>query len=140
LITENISSDLYSRHFQIFLHLLQVLRRTYVNDIHKKIGSLANLPKFVDFFDKSNQLLNYWKPLDIWSDSEQSKIPRPLKDLQKGVRCGNCLACENPQKWNFQKFKHCARCGLEYYCSRECQVAAWTDHKQRCKRKKKKKK
>ena len=31
-----------------------------------------------------------------------------------------------------RRLQRCARCGLVYYCSRECQRADWNDHKANC--------
>lgn len=42
------------------------------------------------------------------------------------VRCNRCVdkkAC-----------KHCTACGLAWYCSKECQHAAWKEHKPTCKK------
>jgi len=48
-----------------------------------------------------------------------------------GKVCGNCSAPEVND--SALKFLACARCGLVFYCSRECQRAHWkANHKQHC--------
>lgn len=39
------------------------------------------------------------------------------------TRCGSC---------GKEAVKKCGRCGIEWYCSRECQVKQWKTHKQVC--------
>ena len=39
------------------------------------------------------------------------------------TKCGKC---------GKEASKKCSRCGIEWYCSRECQVAAWKAHKNIC--------
>eukprot|EP00985_Skeletonema_marinoi_P008336 scaffold3761_cov81-Skeletonema_marinoi.AAC.1 len=33
------------------------------------------------------------------------------------------------------KMLYCTRCSVEYYCSRDCQKAAWSEHREFCKEK-----
>lgn len=41
------------------------------------------------------------------------------------IECDNC-GTKSPQKC-------CAQCSLNYYCSKECQVSHWKEHKHQCK-------
>ena len=42
-----------------------------------------------------------------------------------------CLNCNKPEPKEV-KFKACGKCNEEVYCSRECQVAHWKEHKKEC--------
>ena len=42
--------------------------------------------------------------------------------------CGECGVFEGED----EKFSRCARCGVEFYCSKYCQVHAWKSHKLVC--------
>ena len=47
-----------------------------------------------------------------------------IDTLEGGIaKCGKC---------GKQATKKCSRCQLEWYCSRECQVASWKGHKLVC--------
>lgn len=46
-------------------------------------------------------------------------------------RCNNCKKFENLN----ETYKHCSRCKKVFYCSRDCQVADWKNHKLSCKAK-----
>ncbi|KAI9059707.1 hypothetical protein FKP32DRAFT_1760766 [Trametes sanguinea] len=55
----------------------------------------------------------------------------PSKTMQPYLRrCHKCGGDERPM----QKLKRCAGCEFAVYCSRECQKAAWPDHKKVCRR------
>lgn len=43
----------------------------------------------------------------------------------------NCRHCNLVEPTN-SKFKMCAKCKNVAYCSRECQVAHWAEHKKEC--------
>ena len=43
----------------------------------------------------------------------------------------SCLSCNKPEPVGV-KFKACAKCKEVVYCSRECQVAHWKEHKKQC--------
>jgi hypothetical protein len=70
---------------------------------------------------------------DVWPDSDDDGDLRALggvysadafDDAAMGApKCGKCGA---PAE------KRCSRCHNEWYCSRECQVAAWKGHKDVC--------
>ena len=61
-------------------------------------------------------------------------------------KCGKCLRAENDRAlldWNrgikteaTEKFRYCDGCRLVAYCSKECQLAHWPDHRLVCKGKK----
>jgi len=57
----------------------------------------------------------------FWKNDQKIK----KKDMNRRCSCG---------KWeNAKLFKKCSRCENIYYCSKECQVADWSEHKQFCK-------
>ena len=41
----------------------------------------------------------------------------------------SCKACKKYVK----DLKRCGKCGMVYYCSKECQIKDWKDHKEDCK-------
>ena len=43
---------------------------------------------------------------------------------KRAVLCGSCAVCIGT--------KRCSKCSKAYYCSRECQLAAWPCHKKVC--------
>jgi len=47
-----------------------------------------------------------------------------IDGLLDGFKCGHC------QK---EATKRCSKCKQEFYCSRECQVTHWKEHKKVCK-------
>jgi len=46
-----------------------------------------------------------------------------LEGLIEGFKCSKCKK---------EALKRCSKCKSEYYCSRECQVTHWKDHKPAC--------
>ncbi|KAF9266065.1 hypothetical protein L218DRAFT_956454 [Marasmius fiardii PR-910] len=60
-----------------------------------------------------------------------------IEDMKKAIPerkplvrpCGNCMNVPEPGS----TFSHCAKCRETHYCSRECQVAHWPQHKEVCK-------
>ena len=51
-----------------------------------------------------------------------------VEGLIEGFKCGKC------QK---EAFKRCSKCKSIWYCSRECQVSHWPEHKEGCNKKSK---
>ncbi|KAM0718558.1 hypothetical protein Q7P37_005628 [Cladosporium fusiforme] len=49
-----------------------------------------------------------------------------IPDGPEGRLCGNDTVCSNPGK------SRCIRCKVDRYCSRDCQKAAWSTHKENC--------
>ncbi|KZV89934.1 hypothetical protein EXIGLDRAFT_750911 [Exidia glandulosa HHB12029] len=54
-----------------------------------------------------------------------------IEILQKGMATCDSLTCLKAEKKT--QLKRCAGCQYVYYCSKDCQVAAWPDHKRMCK-------
>ncbi|KAF9261550.1 hypothetical protein L218DRAFT_930793 [Marasmius fiardii PR-910] len=44
-----------------------------------------------------------------------------------------CAKCETWETVGETRFQRCSRCRKTYYCSPECQLRHWTDHKAACK-------
>lgn len=71
---------------------------------------------------------------DVWPDSEDDGDLRRLGGLYHlegfdevaGLGDPTCARCGKPAE------KRCSRCHNEWYCSRDCQVAAWKGHKSVC--------
>jgi len=53
-------------------------------------------------------------------------------DLDYKKICGNCNKLEKSNKDS--KLLKCGGCKIQYYCSKECQVKDWKEHKKICKR------
>ena len=49
-----------------------------------------------------------------------------IEGLTQGFKCGKCEK---------QAFKRCSKCKSIWYCSRECQVGDWPNHKKACNQK-----
>ncbi|MCX5925605.1 MAG: zinc finger MYND domain-containing protein [Candidatus Dependentiae bacterium] len=90
---------------------------------HRELGELilskihASLPGGVH--RKARKLNEYLGSLN------GVEVTQPLK-----VKCSKCLELEESPE---NKFKKCSKCESVYYCSRDCQVAHWPQHKQVCK-------
>lgn len=52
-----------------------------------------------------------------------------------GTECDHCKAAAGTSGEAKVTLKMCDKCHRAWYCSRECQVAAWKAHKQLCKKK-----
>jgi uncharacterized paraquat-inducible protein A len=53
--------------------------------------------------------------------------------LRKTPKCTTyCMSCNGV--FNVREIKDCSRCKIAQYCSRECQLAHWPNHKEYCKR------
>ncbi|KAK9900753.1 hypothetical protein P389DRAFT_200316 [Cystobasidium minutum MCA 4210] len=63
----------------------------------------------------------------------QSQFASVVSNLSKSqLQCGSCGKSEEILP-NGQHFQRCAGCHMQRYCSRECQVAHWEQHKPICK-------
>lgn len=47
-------------------------------------------------------------------------------------RCRTCMKTTTDLAADGQRLKKCAACFSAYYCSRECQLANWGEHRVRC--------
>jgi MYND finger len=58
-------------------------------------------------------------------------LDQMAKETKSQAKIGSCEACRKllPRKDQLQ----CSRCRVFYYCSRECQMADWKQHKWMCK-------
>lgn len=57
----------------------------------------------------------------------QPKIKSRTIDVYYTSTMTSCLLCDQPASM------HCSRCQTAHYCSRQCQVDHWSDHKRMCK-------
>jgi len=44
-----------------------------------------------------------------------------------------CLVCGQWEELGKPRYQKCGKCKVKYYCSRECQVGDWKEHKKLCK-------
>ena len=49
-----------------------------------------------------------------------------VEGLLEGFKCGKC---------GKEAFKRCSKCKSVWYCSRDCQVGDWPEHKAKCNQK-----
>lgn len=64
-----------------------------------------------------------------------SCLDEKYKEVRSITKMGFCcnLHCQLPNKMTVRsKMVYCVRCRKANYCSRECQVAAWPNHKEYC--------
>jgi hypothetical protein len=62
------------------------------------------------------------------SDDSRDAFRRPDR------RVPSCAHCKAVDDADVRLFKACGRCGTVVYCSRDCQLAHWTEHKPKCKK------
>eukprot|EP00985_Skeletonema_marinoi_P003306 scaffold1383_cov79-Skeletonema_marinoi.AAC.1 len=62
-----------------------------------------------------------------------AKKYKEVKSIKKMGYCNN-EKCPLPGgKVERSKMLYCTRCSVAYYCSRDCQKAAWSEHREECK-------
>mmetsp|Transcript_9581 Transcript_9581/g.14782 ORF Transcript_9581/g.14782 Transcript_9581/m.14782 type:complete len:297 (+) Transcript_9581:11-901(+) len=61
------------------------------------------------------------------------KKHKEVKSIKKMGYCNNDK-CPLGGKVERSKMVYCTRCSVAYYCSRDCQEAAWSDHREICKK------
>ena len=66
-------------------------------------------------------------------DSERQQIQR-LADLYTNNTVEGLLEGFKCKKCEKQAYKRCSKCKSVWYCSRECQVGDWPNHKESCNR------
>ncbi len=107
------------------------------------IGGLAELFGSADVFSGNEDLA-------AWTNALCKAVPKPVREeIQRqkdglspatdlltyaGPKytlsqfAGNCVSCNRL----LDKRKSCGRCKAVYYCSKECQLADWKEHRLRC--------
>lgn len=85
----------------------------------------------VEINQKKMKILNLGKQFS--QHIQQMKQTIKVRKEFGTVYCSNCMVKERDDE---EKFKKCARCKVNYYCSRKCQKAHWPVHKHQCKEKK----
>ena len=105
-----------------------ILYKSFVNFLDKA-GSACECP-FVYFFVKFclDQGVGVPKPALVIYDRMNMQLSREF------IRCANptCELNRLDQSTGQVKFKKCSRCLAVIYCSRECQVAHYPEHKRLC--------
>lgn len=102
------------------------------------------------YFLKTQTIFNWTKILELLKADEHTlvkylrkRIPcscldkkyDEVKHIKKVGFCDNRDSCTLPdRKIERRDMLCCTRCRATFYCSRECQVAAWQSHKEDCKR------
>ncbi|PAV80861.1 hypothetical protein WR25_07395 [Diploscapter pachys] len=59
---------------------------------------------------------------------EEEAFAKVVLDKKLEDVCANCF-----QESIVKKLSHCAKCKIIHYCSRECQISDWINHKPECK-------
>ncbi|XP_068689389.1 uncharacterized protein [Montipora foliosa] len=93
----------------------------------------------------SANMTEFKRNYELGQDAEEKRLPffdpvdLPLKDLMtpfyqlfanvQTVKCGN-RTCTKDVKEN--ELKNCGACRSKQYCSKECQIADWKNHKATC--------
>ena len=73
----------------------------------------------------------YWLRKSIAAGHEGAK---DIRNNIESMEEGKCTACGVTEKSSGKKFLRCGRCRIYWFCSKECQVAAWNaGHKVDCK-------
>ena len=107
-----------------------ILWKNFVNYIDKSGLGLACECPFVYFFVKYclDQGVGVPKPALVVYDRMNMQLSREF------IRCANpsCELNKLDQSTGKVKFKQCGRCLAVIYCSRECQVAHYPEHKRLC--------
>lgn len=52
-------------------------------------------------------------------------------ELKRQAKTGLCRHCGRRMEW--KALKECSKCEVVQYCSKECQVAHWPEHREACK-------
>mmetsp|Transcript_31488 Transcript_31488/g.53325 ORF Transcript_31488/g.53325 Transcript_31488/m.53325 type:complete len:273 (-) Transcript_31488:301-1119(-) len=63
------------------------------------------------------------------------KKHKEVKSIKKMGYCNNDKCPLPGRKVERSKMLYCTRCSVAYYCSRDCQKAAWSEHREFCKEK-----
>ena len=63
-------------------------------------------------------------------DSEKAAPSSSRKKNRSKARV--CSVCDKKQEDASEPLKHCAKCKITLYCSRECQKADWQNHRTHC--------
>mmetsp|Transcript_12990 Transcript_12990/g.18610 ORF Transcript_12990/g.18610 Transcript_12990/m.18610 type:complete len:281 (+) Transcript_12990:22-864(+) len=97
----------------------------------KKTHALYNWPKVLETYDADlHTLVKFFRhriPCSCLDEKYEE-----VKDIVKMGMCFN-PQCAHPNRMTERsKTMYCSRCRCATYCSRECQIAAWTNHKPRC--------
>lgn len=80
---------------------------------------------YIDFMYLHESDEKIWKCLqDVVKTEEPNNNPKGRKE------CGHCGIREKKNK----KHMACSRCKSAFYCSKDCQVEAWKEHKRACKK------
>mmetsp|Transcript_22609 Transcript_22609/g.29047 ORF Transcript_22609/g.29047 Transcript_22609/m.29047 type:complete len:120 (+) Transcript_22609:3-362(+) len=62
-----------------------------------------------------------------------AKKYKEVKSIKKMGYCNNDKCPLPGRKVERSKMLYCTRCRYAYYCSRDCQEAAWSEHREECK-------
>jgi len=101
----------------------------------KKLVSSKNQKMENLDFGKRNQI-NIHTALGAMSlaASEQERLK---SKIQAGGSLSACSLCNKSSSSSEEKNKRCTGCFMVWYCSRECQLKAWEEHKEECSKAKK---
>lgn len=109
----NVPSQLSSNPFvvqQVPILLSQIEKNTDWKELAEE--QLEKLKNSKDQTEKEHMQ----RLADLYSNNN-------VEGLVEGFKCGRCTK---------EAFKRCSKCKSIWYCSRECQVAHWPEHKATC--------
>ncbi len=116
-----------SRHSAVIARFFEQLLKVKVH----KSQSCIDWPKVIECgLDDEHTVVKYF-----WRRIRCSCLDEKYEEVKSKPKMGLCfnLYCTHPRRrLNRSKLRCCSRCRSVAYCSRECQVADWSVHKEFC--------
>jgi hypothetical protein len=101
-------------------------------EVHKS-QAFMNWPKVVECGlvrrNKHTLVKYFWRRIRCCC---LDKAYEEVKTMPKMGVCFNLLCCHRTSHVERSKLRYCSRCRGVTYCSRECQAADWSEHKEFC--------
>jgi hypothetical protein len=116
-----------------------VLRALNLSDKFS-VKDVVNVLKYFYEQAKQAETINGPVPRDFsgktYLESAIDNYEKMKKDVRKGRKeIKSTKSCAHCGKSGSEvSLKLCAKCGNAFYCSRDCQLAAWPEHKKSCKK------
>ena len=99
-----------------------------------KTQAVVNLQKLWEIFIADDHtLVSFFRKRITCSCLD--KKHKEVKSIKKMGYCNNDKCPLPGGKVERSKMLYCTRCSVAYYCSRDCQEAAWSEHREICKKK-----
>ena len=98
-----------------------------------KTQAVYNLQKLMEIFiTDDHTLVSFFRKRITCSCLD--KKHKEVKSIKKMGYCNNDKCPLPGGKVERSKMLYCTRCSVAYYCSRDCQEAAWSEHREICKK------